>query len=155
MLHHLLHDCPLPPLVVVIPPTASTIVPSHLPSSPLSPLLPPLSYSPLNHVCLIVACNVRHCVIRCHIVSPSPPPPLCWGCCCFVCHPPATIVVFLFIATSSPPPFQWLIAVSLTSSLLCRSLLLLSYCCRLPVLSTGEVEDVDERRRKRALNGCP
>ena len=46
MSHHNFHDCPLPPLVVAIPPTASTVVPLHLPSPPSSPL-PPLSSSSL------------------------------------------------------------------------------------------------------------
>ncbi len=49
MLRHLLYNCPLPPLAVVILPAASTVVASHLPSSPLSPLPPPSS-SPVYSV---------------------------------------------------------------------------------------------------------
>jgi hypothetical protein len=78
MSHHHLQDCPLPSLVVAIPPTASTVVPSHLPSPPSSPSPLPSSSS---LCCILVDCCVCCLLLSLSIVMLLPllphPPPLC------------------------------------------------------------------------------
>jgi hypothetical protein len=56
---HPVHDCPLPPLVLIILLAASTIVFSHSPSPPSLPS-PPLSSFPLNHILFDCYVVIRH-----------------------------------------------------------------------------------------------